>query len=1309
MKRTRRAGWSVLARSNLAGCLWALTLVPSAAGIEVPGLERLVQLPAHNPLSEQWVRVITQDRHGFLWLGTISGVHRFDGYMLKSFANDPENPRSLPNNFVNAIYEDRDGVLWIATGGGLARLEGKAIDGGEFVTESTSGHFTSFYHDAEDPKSLSHKYVTGIVEDRNGELWVSTQAGVARLDRLTGTFTRFAVDPVDPVADRTYTAVRDRDDDLWFGGYGPALLRFDERLQTLEHHVLGNGPSADNYVWRIAEAGEGRLWAGTSRGELFRYDPSTGETESFLSDQHSRGFITSLHLWPDGSLWAGTDKEGVIVLDPESGAYLSYQPVSNHSGTVSAHQVSAIFRDRSDVVWLGTELGLDKYLPSRARFVLDRHRPEDSASLSGDEISVLLEDRRGGLWIGTSLGLDRMDRSGRVERRFRHNPGDPVSLPDAEILEVMEDSEGGLWLATSQGLGHFDPDRERFAYLDLDPADRHRSIETIYCLADSGTSVLWVGGVGGLDGFDRATGRSQHVELPRDVIDMAVGNAGELWLATYGAGLIRFTPADGGTSSFLPDADDGSNPNLFVSILREDSGALWIGTVSSGLYRFDPESREFTNYRMRDGLAGDVILDIVADAGGDLWLVTDQGLSRFDPETGTATNYSVEDGVPRALVDGILSSTGELLFASGEGLLRFRPEQLVPDPTPPAVAITDFLLLNRSTPFAARLKDHGEDGVSHLVLGHRDDIFAFEFAALHFAKPGKNRYRYMLEGFNRNWIETDAHNRFAQYTTLDAGEYTFRVTAANPDGVWNHRGATVRVTVLPPPWKTWWAYSLYALVVAAVMTRYVRSHRKELERERQVSHRLREVDKLKDEFLANTSHELRTPLYGMTGLAESLIDGATGELPVATKANLAMIVASGRRLGHLVNDILDFSKLRHKSLELDRRPVELHALVDVVLALLAPLVDGKDLRLENSVPSDLPAADGDENRLQQILHNLIGNAVKFTDEGFVEISAAQENGRLAVRVRDTGIGIEPEQQERIFDAFEQADGSVDREYGGTGLGLAVTRQLVELHGGTIQVESSVGEGSTFTFDLPVAEGSAVTRQEESARPLTTIGLPEPFLEVSSPEDSLALPNPDAIRILAVDDEPVNLQVLKNYLAVEHFDLVTAASGEEALGLIEEQHFDLVLLDVMMPKVSGFEVCRALREKYPKESLPVLFLTAKNQSADVVTGLSLGANDFLTKPVAKDELLARLRPHLDLLETHRHLEDLVAEKMSEIKVLEGILPICSGCKKIRDDVGNWAPLETYIDSHSEAHFSHGICPDCVKEYYYSKARRRLEAP
>ncbi|GET39733.1 CHASE2 domain-containing protein [Microseira wollei] len=442
---------------------------------------------------------------------------------------------------------------------------------------------------------------------------------------------------------------------------------------------------------------------------------------------------------------------------------------------------------------------------------------------------------------------------------------------------------------------------------------------------------------------------------------------------------------------------------------------------------------------------------------------------------------------------------------------------------------------------------------------------------------------------------------------------------------------------------------------------------------------LQQLDKLKDEFLANTSHELRTPLNGIIGIAESMLEGATGTLTELQERNLWMVAQSGHRLSNLVNDILDFSKLRHKNLELQLKPVNIRKIVELVLTLSQGLVERKDLELVNAISPELPPAYVDEDRLQQILLNLIGNAIKFTESGTVKVSAewVMGNGSLvmgngsefnqlpkqiAIAISDTGIGIPAAQKDRIFESFEQGDGSSARKYGGTGLGLSITKQLVELHNGKIWVESEVGVGSRFTFtlptsdapveDIPTAPTVSTLRRPVSEANLSSANLPE-----TAPANNSAAEGD--FHILVVDDEPINLQVLQNYLKANNYKITQALNGEEALAALEDdQPVDLMLLDVMMPNMSGYEVCAKVRQKYPAQQLPIVMLTAKNQVADLVTGFQFGANDYITKPFAKDELLTRVKTHLKLSKItnaygrfvpHEYLDFLSRESIIDVKL------------------------------------------------------------
>ncbi|MDM8560328.1 PocR ligand-binding domain-containing protein [Candidatus Parabeggiatoa sp. HSG14] len=457
---------------------------------------------------------------------------------------------------------------------------------------------------------------------------------------------------------------------------------------------------------------------------------------------------------------------------------------------------------------------------------------------------------------------------------------------------------------------------------------------------------------------------------------------------------------------------------------------------------------------------------------------------------------------------------------------------------------------------------------------------------------------------------------------------------------------------------------------------------------------MQRMDKLKDEFLANTSHELRTPLNGIIGIAESLIDGATGELNAQTKTNLAMIANSGKRLSSLVNDILDFSKLKNHDIGLQLKPIELRSIIDMVLMLSQPLIAQKEINFVNTVKSDLPAIFADENRLQQILHNLMGNAIKFTEQGQITISAKVINEQqIQITVSDKGIGIPADKLDSIFESFEQAEGSTSRKYGGTGLGLAVTKKLVELHSGKIWVESILGAGSQFIFTLPSSEEPAVPLSLNRPQLTHTIA----HTNVHTEENFAKQPVTTTFKVLIVDDEPVNLQVLHNYLSLQNYSIVQATSGHEALKFIDDGLIpDVILLDVMMPKMTGYEVTHKLREKWLAIEMPILLLTAKNQVEDLVQGLEAGANDYMTKPISKEELLARVKTHLSLktlaadnlrmsaeLDVAKQLQQMVLPKEVELQHIESL--DIAGFMEPADEVGG----DYYEVLNHEGHIKIGI--------------------
>jgi signal transduction histidine kinase/serine phosphatase RsbU (regulator of sigma subunit)/ligand-binding sensor domain-containing protein len=1240
---------------------------------------RFVRISVDQGLSQATVRAILQDRHGFLWVGTHDGLNRYDGYTFTVYKHNPADPRSLGNNWILSLYEDKAGNLWIGTD-----------SGGLNLFERDTETFKRYTHTPNDPTSLSHDRVWAITEDQAGTLWVGTYGGgLNRFDREKGTFTHYK---------------RDR-----------------ANLQSL----------STNYIFSLLPDPSGDLWVGTESGGLDRLQKGTSTFVHYRSDPAnphslSHNNVRSLHLDRSGTLWVGT-QEGLNKFDRASQTFTRYVRDPKNPQSLSQNTVTSILEDSIGTLWIATHGGgLNRFDRETETFSYYQNKPTDPTSLSGDLLWTLYEDRAGTLWIGTAgnalnkrtrakfshyaqdpahpgglpfsyttmLYADSSDTVWIGSRdsgfcRFEPNDGaatcysrdlkTPKSLSENFVTAMVEDRDGVLWVGTlGGGLNRFDRTTATFTHYRHNRADpKSLSHDIIFALLEDQSGNLWIGTLGsGLDRFDPASHTFVHYthnpDDPRSlgangVLSLHEDQSGALWVGTYEGGLNRF---DRDSGTFTRFTAEPANPrslsnNTITSIYEDASGALWLTTLD-GLNRFDKKTGTCKQYREADGLANNVTYGVLADGQGNLWISTNKGLSKLDPRTDTFRNYDVSDGLQSNEFNQAAycrTKRGEMFFGGINGFNVFRPEEVKDNPHAPPMAITAFKKFDRTVPLREIASPNGE-----LVLSFSDNFFAFEFAALDYASPAKNQYAYKLEGFDPDWIQCGTR-RYASYTNLDPGEYVFRVKGSNADGVWNEAGTAVKIIILPPLWRTWWAYGFYLLLIGGAIVGTIRYQTRKLERERHVAEQLRKADKLKDEFLANTSHELRTPLTGIIGLAESLIDGATGSLPDATKKNLALITSSGKRLAHLVNDILDFSRLKHRDLVLQKQPVDLRTLTDVVLTLSHPLVMGKPLGLKNDIESGIPLVDADETRLQQIMHNLVGNAIKFTESGSVTVSARAASDFVEVTVADTGIGIPPEKIDDIFQSFEQVDTSITRRYGGTGLGLAVTKQLVELHGGEIRAESTLGEGSRLIFTLPVSR-EQVAPNENAAGPVpglahiqaddrvqSATALADPIVGADHPTNGEG-------RIMAVDDEPINIQVLTNLLALERYTVVPALSGADALRKLDELESkpDLVLLDVMMPGMSGYEVCRHIRRNYSAADLPVIMLTAKTQVADLVEGLTVGANDYLAKPFSKNELLARIKTHLQLAKATQETKELAAlHQELEIarQIQQSILPSSSG--------------------------------------------------
>lgn len=1068
--------------------------------------------------------------------------------------------------------------------------------------------------------------------------------------------------------------------------------------------VLGPVPGGESFrgqrTYAMVPDGAGAFLAVTRNHGLMRCRVG-GDPKDFcttyapeLTDLLARLEPSCVVRLPGGILALGTRASGLILID-QQGRLLR---ILDESMGLRSQSIWAAHVDHQGGLWLALNDGLARVEISAPVSYFD-----GTLGLSGFFQDIVRHHGR--LHVTTDRGVSVLHSAPSVRTPDELDSGVPwprfVPVPGIEdwcttLLSTDEDllvgCDGGLYsLGQGQKIWGL-PNQSVFSI--------HRSV------ADP--RQLYLGLAAGIARATLQAGTWGHVEVFETIRDqgrkIVEDASGRLWIGTLEGVLML----DVGASPSAPGASqrfgqDQGLPAGPVETTIVDGQVKVLSLIEASIFR--PEPPDAPSRFIPDNTffphGAQVVTRLKEDASGRVWLTTGEGAFIAHPSadggyTVMPTALGREPGLNPIKV---VTEPGAVWVPTPKRLLRLDTNVPVESPAGSPVWI------RRITTGDSVLHEGPHSGLGEApVWSHAENALRFTFATPSFDALESTQYRTRLDGFEGAWSDwSDETNK--DYTNLWEGEYTFRVQARDVYGVVS-REDTFAFRILPPWHRTWWAYGLYVLGLGLVAQIWLRKHRRELQREREVAARerainikLREVDRLKNEFLANTSHELRTPLYGITGLAESLVDGAAGDLPELAVHNLTMIARSGRRLTSLVGDLLDFSRLQHMGVKLELRPVDLHALTDVVLAVCKPLAEAKGLILHNRVDPELPLALADERRVQQVLLNLVANAIKFTEEGAVKVRAESVDEGLIVRVVDTGIGIPAGQEERIFEVFQQADGANERTHGGTGLGLAISRQLVELHGGKIWAKSiSAGaRGAILSFTLPLAEGEAPGVPSPEDLPEESQSLPVP--PVFTPDDSEEVTEvglgaaSEGAMILTVDDEAVVRQVLLNHLVAHGYRVRQASSGAEALQILGDEGagIELVLLDVMMPQMSGYAVCHEIRQVHPLEELPVLFLSAKTSEVDRATALREGANDYLEKPISKRELLLRVGMHLELAEAHRR-------QRHEVERLQGLLPICSSCKKIRDDQGYWEDIEVYISERSEVDFSHGICIECAEALY-----------
>ncbi|HWV29437.1 MAG TPA: two-component regulator propeller domain-containing protein [Dyadobacter sp.] len=1227
-------------------------------------------------LSSNTVHTILKDRYGLLWFGTDDGLNKYDGTDFTIYRHDRSNPSSLASNDISSLHEDKAGRIWIGTIQGSLHLYDRRKDA--FV------------------RVIGNESVTAITSDHTGQLWVATTAGLVLVDPVTFKTSRLSQRTGVPDQLRNglvQSFFEDQQEHMWVGTE-TSLFRFDFKTNRFARIAYGeNAVSANaNQVKTINGDKAGNIWAGTFNG-LYKFSPDGALLQSFkyqANDQHSisSDMIYAVAAENSETLWICTDG-GLNLMNIKTGKVTRYAPDARASFSLTNKSIRSILIDKQGIFWLGTyKGGVNKFDKNLTTFALKRSNPYDPHGLSASFVTSFAERANGDLFVGTDGGgLNLYDRKTNL---FTKIPILPQNKPGCSGLAIMslELSGDKLWIGSFQD-GLFALDTHTGQYRQFTQGANPSSLNNndVFSLMTDKQGKLWIGtNGGGINVFDPETQQFERyfdvsIPLARRTIplngyirDILQDKNGKIWIASHGTGVAIFDPVL--KKSVQYDKLNSTLPgNNALSLYQDSKGVIWVGTGGEGLARFDARTRSFTVFDQKAGLASGVINKILEDPQGRIWVSTDQGVSYLDQATKKFTNYSPHNGLQNntfILGAGIRTQDNLLFFGGIQGFNYLDTRALRQNSNPIPVILKELRVGNKSISpgDSTTLSEHISVAKS-IHLAYKQN-FTLSYAALNYSDPSQTVYRYRLDGFDSEWHDAGA-SQTAGYTNLPPGTYRFEVQAKNHNGNWNSRGAAVEIVVEPPFYMTVYAYGFYLLSFIGLMFLIRRRGIRKLENkfrqeqfEREVE-RKRELDEMKIKFLTNLSHEFRTPISLILAPLDQLLNRAT---LAENTPHLQGIKRNARRLLNLVDQLLDFKNLQEHESKLEATQGEIVSFIHDISESFRYLAQTKgiDYVFESQVGSLY--MDFDANKIERIILNLLSNAFKYTRRGgkvTLSLSQRENAGQwLHIKVSDTGVGIPVDKHGKIFERFFQHDTAASILNQGSGIGLSIVREFVQMHHGSIHLDSAPGKGSTFTVMLPCGILGANVEAEPAVTVISDDGQPEhavvsraPIVPVPSTE----LP----AEILIIEDNDEFRHYLKSNLEY-HYRVIEASTGSAGWQKALAQHPQIIISDIAMPEMDGNELARKIKSDKRTAHIPIILLTASAGEEHELRGLNSGANDYLTKPFNFNILNAKIN---NLLLLNRLLKNAYTR---QIDITRPEPQIVSGNEKLIKNI------LAYIDAH-----------------------------
>lgn len=1175
------------------------------------------RLNTENGLSQNTVLSILQDKTGFMWFGTKDGLNRYDGNFFKVFKYDEKNPGSIGNNTIWSLLQTSDGKIWVGT------------DKGIFIYHPDRDFFTFF-----DLKTENNEYIKDVVLDmqidKSGNIWIASK-NLFRYSTRTGKLETMIFLDREHTSQlsRIWSINIDRGEQVWISIYHGGIKRYnpiENNFKSYTRDATGNNFSS-SLTSKTINIDNDHLLIGSFNEELRIMDIATGKIVPYNieNEKENKLFVRDINVFSDGNCWIGTEA-GLYIhnIKNKNTIHLTHNVSDQYS--LSDNAIYSMYEDREGGIWIGTYFGGVNYFPRPYSYFKKYYPIENRNSISGERVSGICEDSSGNIWIGTEdAGLNKLDVQNDTFECF--SPSSDFNqhtntINYHNVHDILIDGDL-LWVATySHGINVLNLKTKLWKYYLKGEEDGMLNNNDIFALFKDSSDRIWVGTSTGAFLFDRETEKfilQEQIGL-HFISDIIEDSFGQIWFSTSDIGVYCFNPRSKECKLYPHDPSDPHSICFYkiICMFVDSKKRIWFASESRGICRFDEKTQQFVRYGMNDGFTNDVIYKILEDNDGNLWLSSNSGLMRFNPETKMIRTFTQSNGLPGNQFNcksGYKDKTGKMYFGCLNGFVTFHPSEFRSNDCIPYVAITNFQLLNKEKNLS-----QNKIKTSPITLAYDQSSFSIEFSALSYVSPEMNKYAYKMEGLESDWNYISSIQKIT-YSNLPPGKYIFRVKASNNDGLWNEKGDSVEISILPPFWKTSWAYFIYILVSLISGFFIFQYYKKKIEnknRSRQIlfeNEKEKEIYNSKIEFFTNVAHEIRTPLTLIKGPLEYITktDIDKDEL----QANLTIMEKNTDLLLSLINQLLDFRKTESKVYSLTFTNVDINELVEETYTRFRPMVDQKRLDFHISKTKTESYADVDKEAIKKILSNLFSNAIKYAQRSiFVELSFTEK--QLKICVKNDGALIPPELRNKIFEPFFSRINEERNNFNSSsGIGLALVKTLVELHGGDVFFNINDKEMNSFIVTLPKKqEGVFEIDNKVNETDTANVELHQIHKDVFDRESK------DVYSILIVEDNEDLLHFIGQRLE-KQYTIYEAKNGVEALEILSEKVVNLVISDIMMAQMDGLELCSRMKQNIEFSHIPVILLTAKTNIQSKIAGLECGADAYIEKPFSIDHLHAQI--------------------------------------------------------------------------------------